>query len=163
MSQILDPKPALHTLLSGIYGRAVPIQPVPKFEPSAVKPCVIAVYADNQSLVVGMLVCSMMAAGYLAAGLSLLPRPVADESIKKGALDEGLLENFREVANICSTLFIEYVGSRVHLETVVTKAVAPPPEYKAFLQSAVRTDVTIDVPNYGVGAVSIRIGKSAGA
>jgi hypothetical protein len=162
MSQIQDPKPALHALLSGIYGRPVPIQPTPKFEPSAVKPCALAVYADNEGRVVGMLVCTLTAAGYLAAALSLLPRSVADESIKKGALDESLLENFREVANICSSLFIEYVGSRVHLETVVAKAVAPPPEYKAFLQSALRTDVTVDVPNYSVVPVSIRIAKSAG-
>ncbi len=161
MAKIQDPKAAtLHTLLSGLYGRPVEVQVAPKFEPTSIKPCVIAVYIGNEDQVMGLLVCSFAAAGYLGAALSLLPKSVADESIKKGSLDEGLLENFREVANICSSLFTEHVGSRVHLQTVLAKAVAPPPEHKAFMQSAVRTDVLVDVQGYGSGPISIRVGKS---
>ena len=103
----------------------------------------------------------MAAAGYLGAALSLLPKPVADEAIKKGTLDAGLLENFQEVANICSSLFTEYVGNRVYLKTVIAKVVSPPADYKMFLQSALRTDLMIEVPSYGSGPVSIRIGKYA--
>ncbi len=162
MSPVKDPKiNTLHTLLGGIYGRAVPVEAIAKFEPSSMKACAIAVYVDNQDQVVGLLVCTVAAAGYMGAALSLLPKSVADESIKRGALDEGLLDNFQEVANICSSLFTEYLGSRVHLKTVVAKAAALPPEYKAFVQSAMRTDVTVDVPNYGSGQVSIRIAKAA--
>jgi hypothetical protein len=164
MAKIQDPRAtSLQTLLSGIYGKTVEVQPTPKFEPTAVKACALAMYVDNQDQMVGMLVCSLAAAGYLGAALSLLPKPVADESIRKGALDEGLLENFQEVANICSSLFTEHVGTRVHLKTVVPKVAAMPAEHKAFLQTAVRTDVIIDVPSYGPGPVSIRIGKSAAA
>ncbi len=160
MVAIQSPKvPSLHKLLTGLFGRPVPVQATPKFEPSATKVCAVAVYADNQDQVVGMLICSLAAAGYLGAALSLLPKSIADESAKKGSLDEVLLENFQEVANICATLFAEQLGNRVHLKSVIARAVAPPAEYKAFLQSAVRSDVTIDVPSYGSGPVSIRIGK----
>ena len=162
MVKIQDPRVnALHTLLSGIYGKPVEVQVAPKFEPTTVKAASIAVYVDNQDQIVGLLICSLAAAGYLGAALSLLPKPVADESVRKGALDEGLLENFQEVANICSSLFTEQVGTRVHLKTVVPKAVVIPPDYKAFVQSALRTDVIIDVPSYGPGPVSIRIAKQA--
>ena len=162
MSPIKDPKAnTLQMLLSGLFGKPVQVQAAPKLEPSAMKACPIAVYVDNQDQVVGLLVCSMAAAGYLGAALSLLPKSVADESIKKGNLDEGLLENFQEVANICSSLFTEHVGTRVHLKTVVPKAVAFPPESKAFAQSALRTDITIEVTSYGSGPISIRIAKSA--
>lgn len=162
MAPVKDPKiNSLHALLSGIYGRAVPVDGAAKFEPGAVKPCAAAIYVDNQDQPVGLMFCTLGAAAYLGAALSLLPKSVADECIKKITLDPSLLENFQEVANICSSIFTEYVGARVHLKTIVAKLTAPPPELKAFLQTAVRTDVTLEVPGYGPGFVSLRMAKPA--
>ncbi len=162
MAPVKDPKiSSLHTLLSGIYGRPVPVDATPKFEPGAMKPCATALYVDNQDQPVGLMICTLAAAGYLGAALSLLPKSVADDSIKKAALDASLLENFQEVANICSSVFTEYIGTRAHLKNIAAKITAPPPELKAFLQAAVRTDVTLDVPGYGPGFISLRMAKSA--
>ena len=161
MAPVRDPRiNTLHTLLSGIYGRPVPVDATAKFEPGPVKPCAAAVYIDNQDQPVGLLICTLAAAGYLGAALSLLPKSVADDCIKKAVLDPALLENFQEVANICSSLFTEHIGTRVHLKTTVAKLTAPPPEFKAFLQSAVRTDVTLEIPGYGPGFISIRMAKA---
>jgi hypothetical protein len=162
MNAIQSPRVlSLHKLLSDLYGRPVPVQAAPKFEPSTLKVCSIAIYVDNQDEVVGMLVCSLAAAAYMGAALSLLPKSIADESSKKGILDEGLFENFREVANICTTLFSEHLRNRVRLKSVLPKAATFPAEYQGFLQTASRTDASIDVPSYGSGPISIRVGKGA--
>jgi len=162
MAPVKDPKlNSLHSLLSGIYGRPVPVDATAKFEPGPVKPCTIATYVDNNDVVVGVLICTLAAAGYMGAALSLLPKSVADDCVKKGALDAALMENFQEVANICSSVFTEYLGTRVHLKSTVAKASALPPELKAFFQTALRTDATLEVPGYGPGFVSIRMAKTA--
>jgi len=163
MAPVKDPKiNSLHSLLSGLYGRPVPIDSTAKFEPSAIKPCVVASYVDNKDEVVGLMICTLAVAGYKGAALSLLPKSVADDSIKKGTLDASLLENFQEVANICSSLFTEHLGTRVHLKAILGKAVAAPAEFKALLQTAVRTDVTLEIPGYGPGFISVRMPKSIG-
>ncbi len=160
MAPIKDPKiNSLHTLLSGIYGRGVPVDATAKFEPGPVKPCAAAIYVDNQDQPVGLMLCTLAAAAYLGAALSLLPKSVADDCVKKAALDPLLLENFQEVANICASMFTEHIGARAHLKSIVAKLTAPPPEFKAFLQTALRTDVTLEIPGYGPGFASLRMAK----
>jgi hypothetical protein len=159
MAANADPKVALQKVLNTLYDRPIQIANAPKFEPAFAKPAVLAVYASDDNTVTGLAVCSMSAAAYLGASLSLLPKPVADDCVKRGALEDTLLENFREVANICCSLFAEQLGARAHLQTVVAKCTAVPAEYKALMASPNRADVTIDVPNYGQGIVSIRLAK----
>jgi hypothetical protein len=160
MAANADPKVALQKVLGTLYDRPIQLGSAPKFEPTPSKPAVVAVYVSDTDAITGLLVCSMSAAAYLGASLSLLPKPVAEDCIKRGGLEEALLENFREVANICCSLFAEQIGARAHLQTVVAKCVAVPAEYKALMTSPNRVDVTIDVPNYGQGVVSIRLPKA---
>lgn len=160
MNKIQDPKAAsFQNLLSGIYGRQVSVQPTAKVDPTAVKPCALAVFVDNEDQVMGLLVCPLVTAAYMGAALSLLPKGVADDCARAGKLDESLIDNFGEVANICSSFFTEQLGLRVHYKAVVPKAAAPLPEHKSFLQTATRVDVLIDIPNYGSGALSVRLAK----
>jgi hypothetical protein len=159
MNPNIDPKVSLQNVLRGLFDRPVQLATAPKFEISFSKPSVIAVYTGANEEVVGLLVCSMPAAAYLGASLSLLPKPVAEESVKKGSLDDSLLENFREVANICTSLFAEQCGARARMQTVVNKVTAAPAAYKPLLTSPNRADVSIDVPNYGAGVVSMRFPK----
>ncbi len=160
MALIAHPKVALQKVLNTLYDRPIQMGNAVKFEPSGSKPAVVAVYVSDTEVVTGLLVCSLPAAAYLGASLSLLPKPIAEDCVKRGALEESLLENFREVANICCSLFAEQIGARAHLQTVVAKCAAAPAEYKALMASPNRVDVTIDVPNYGQGIVSIRLPKA---
>jgi hypothetical protein len=155
----IDPKASLQNVMRGLFDRPIQLASAPKYEPAMAKAAVVAVYTGGGTDAVGLLVCSIQAAAYLGAALSLLPKPVAEDAIKKGMLDDALLENFREVANICSSLFAEQAGTRVHLDTVLNKVTAPPATYKALMTSTNRTDVTIDVPNYGQGVLSVRLPK----
>lgn len=159
MPPIVDHRVSLQNVLRGLFDRPIQLTPAPKLEISLAKPTIIAVYAGSADEVVGLLVCSVTAAAYLGAALSLLPKPVAEDAIKRGSLDDVLLENFREVANICTSLFAEYIGARARMQTVLNKVTAVPPAYKEFLSSPHRADVSLDVPNYGPGVVSMRFPK----
>lgn len=160
MAANADARVALQKVLSTLYDRPIQVADAPKFEPTFSKPAVIAVYGTDADAVIGLLVCSMSAAAYLGASLSLLPKPVADECVKKGTLEDALLENFREVANICCSLFAEQIGARAHFQKVMPKSTAAPAEFKALMASPNRADVAISVPNYGDGIVSIRLPKA---
>jgi hypothetical protein len=160
MASSADARNVLQKILGDLFDRPIPMVAAPKFEPTFSKPAVVAVYGTDSNDVAGLLVCSMSAAAYLGAALSLLPRPVADAAIKKGVLDEALLENFREVANICSSLFAEQIGARTHLKNVIAKCSAAPVDHKALMASPNRADVSLDVPNYGEGLMSIRMPKA---
>jgi hypothetical protein len=159
MAANVDPRVSLQNLLRGLFDRPIQLTSAPKFDPSFSKVGVIAVYLGAHDAPVGLLVCSIQAAAYLGAALSLLPKPVAEDAIKRGALDDSLLENFREVANICSSLFAEQIGGRVHLDSVLNKVIAAPAAYKALLASTNRADVSVDIPNYGPGVISVRLPK----
>jgi hypothetical protein len=159
MAANVDPRVSLQNLLRGLFDRPIQLTAAPKFEPGFSKVGVVAVYLGPSEETVGLLVCSIQAAAYLGAALSLLPKPVAEDAIKRGALDDALLENFREVANICSSLFAEQAGARVHLDTVLNKVIAAPPAYKNLLASPNRADVSVDIPNYGPGVISVRLPK----
>ncbi|HEY5962320.1 MAG TPA: hypothetical protein VIV60_37445, partial [Polyangiaceae bacterium] len=117
MAANADPKLALQKVLGTLYDRPIQIANAPKFDPSTLKPAVIAVYGTNTDTLAGLMVCTISAAAYLGASLSLLPKSVADDAIKRNSLDDLLLENFREVANICTTLFAEQLAARAHLQT----------------------------------------------
>jgi hypothetical protein len=159
MPPTVDPKVSLQNVLRGLFDRPVQLTPTQKFEPTFSKSAVIAAYTDSNEQVVGLMLCSISAAAYLGAALSLLPKPVAEDAIKKNALDEALLENFKEVANICTSLFAEQLGGRAHMQAVINKATTIPANYKAFTTSPHRVDVSIEVPNYGPGVISLRFPK----
>lgn len=159
MNPNVDPKVSLQNILRGLFDRPVQMAVAPKFEISFSKPAVLGIYNGVDTEVVGLLVCSMSAAAYLGAALSLLPKPVAEDAIKKGSLDDTLLENFREVANICASLFAEQHGARAHLQSVTNKVTTPPAALKPILTSPHRADVSVDVPNYGTGIISLRFPK----
>jgi hypothetical protein len=159
MAANVDPRVSLQNVFRGLFDRPIQLAASPKFEPGFSKAAVVAVYTGAGDEPVGLLVCSVQAAAYLGAALSLLPKPVAEDAIKKGALDDNLLENFREVANICSSLFAEQAGARVHLQAVVNKVVAPIAAYKVLFASPNRADVTLEVPGYGPGVISVRLPK----
>jgi hypothetical protein len=158
MSIDADIRAAVQIVLRGLYDKPVQVQPAPKFDPGMGKPAILAVFVDNTDKTVGVIVCSLSIAARLGAALSLIPDRTAEDAVKKGILDESLLDNFREVMNICSSLFSEHHGSRVHLNKVTGKIAAPPAEYKTLMASpAARADMNVEIPGYSGGALSVRI------
>lgn len=153
-----DIREGIQFILRGLFDKPVKVQATGKYEPAMAKPSILVVYADNTDKTAGVIVCSLLVAARLGAALSLIPDRTAEEAVKKGYLDESLLDNFREVMNICSSLFSDHHGTRVHLKAVTGKLTAIPAEYKALVASATaRSDMTVEVPGYAAGPMSVRI------
>lgn len=91
------------------------------------------------------------------AALSMMPADVAKEYVKKGKLDEDILDNCAEVLNVCSRLF---TSSDAHRVTLTVKTFHPEPipaEVKAALASSQRLNLNLSVDRYGGGALVLII------
>lgn len=156
MATGIDLRVSLQKVLRDLYDRTVSVAVAPKFEPTPAKPAAVAIYATNADSVSGLLVCAIPVAAYAAAALSLLPKSAAEECARKNELNDQLLENFHELANIGSSLFAEQLGIRIHLSHVVAKVTSAPDKLFPITAPTKRWDFNLDIPNYGSGLVSIR-------
>lgn len=159
MSTGVNPAAVLLKVLSGLYDRSVVIAPAAAFEPSAAVPAVIASYQSDSGDPLGLWICSMAAAAHLGAALSLLPKAVADDCARRNRLEDNLVDNFREVANVCSVVIAECLGERALLSGMQERAAAIPSELAAFVKTTKRFDLSVDVAGYGKGPVSLRLPK----
>lgn len=150
-------QPQSEKLIRDLLGKPVRLTKGAAYEPGFSKPATIAVYADADGKRVGALVCSVATAAYLGAALTLTPTDVAQAAARTGTLDPMLLENFHEVANVCSQIFAAGASTRVTLSSVVAKAMTNPADLKPLLEKPTfRVDYTLDVPGYGNGPLSLR-------
>jgi hypothetical protein len=149
---------ALSKVLRTLLGRAVASKPGPPTPAS--RPRVIATYLTDDDALVGLIICDIPLACHLGAALSLIPAPVANESIKKGRVDEVLFEHLHEVLNICVTVFVEPEGPRVRLGALLAPNAPLSPEITRVLQRPAvkddqRVDLHVDITGYGAGVMSV--------
>jgi hypothetical protein len=120
-------------------------------------PVWIAQYPHDDGTYGGVCMCDMKLAAYLAASLSLVPAGAAHDAIRSRSLPADLLENFREVLNICSQLFLYEDAPRVSFQSLVV--------FPANIQDVVREiifhpdgrlDLDVTIPSYGTGKMAFR-------
>jgi hypothetical protein len=91
----------------------------------------------------------------LAAALSMLPPSVVKEAVKTGDLGRVMLENLREIMNICTRLLLD--ASTPHLKLDQVYAAQSLPAAAAAILSAThgRRDFQLQLPRYGGGVLSL--------
>lgn len=104
----------------------------------------------------GLLVANVEFTAFSAAALATIPVAVAQDGIRKKKLDEGLMENFHEIANILSGVFQES-------ERVILGKIVPPADlsegFAALLSKPrVRADFDVELPGYGNGKLGVLLG-----
>lgn len=115
----------LTSLLKGLIDRPVTVKKaVAAYVPSLRQIGLIGIFVRDDDTVGGLCVCDLALSAGMAAVLTLIPAAVAAENVKKGKLDANLLENFREIMNISSQLFIGPGVPHVRFKDVVPM---PPP------------------------------------
>src|SRR5262245_12253166 len=90
---------------------------------------IVGRYLDDDGDVAALLVSDLEFAAISGAALAMIPKVVADEAITHGELTDALLDNFREVVNVFSSLL--NAPSTPHL---VLKALERHPETTADLR-----------------------------
>ena len=81
----------------------------------------------------------------------MIPKPVAEESIKAGELSETLRENTSEVANIASALLNSPVFPHLRMRDFVDGI--PDDVRDLIVKANGRKDLTLSVEDYGSGSL----------
>lgn len=113
---------------------------------------VIGVVEDEASELVALIEFDVAAAGTLGAALSRIPAGAVKEAVTRGALDESLLANFHEVANVLTILTTAALERRTILRGIKQANEVAEPRLRTFAEKAKqKVALQVSVPNYPNG------------
>lgn len=147
---------AVSRMLADLLGRACSVKPAAK--PGFAEAGLVGVLVDSSEQMRALVFSDRAFAALAGAALSLVPRAVAEEAIKKNVLPENLLENHREIANVSTVLFnaINSDADHVRLKEIVAAGPTCPQAIRALLlKPSARLDLEVDIPGYGKGRLSV--------
>lgn len=149
---------AVQDLISGLLGKRVAVKDGKAFAPGGTSPVVIGIYKRDDEAVAGLVVMDVPLAANAAAALVLIPPGVAGESARSGKLSENLLENVKELLNVCGRLFVSPGTAHIRMKATCTVPPAAPPEIAGLLAKPnARLDLELNIPGYAGGRLAVII------
>ena len=143
-------------MLTGLVGKPVGVNPGAPVTPTPDKPVSVAVYVDPQMAINALCVMDLAASAYTGAALALLPPGGAQDAVEEdGELSGLLVEALHEVVNVLSALFNTPGAPHSKLHKLYAPGEALPGDIEGLLANFNRLDLSIDVPTYGKGAISL--------
>ncbi len=112
---LMPSETAVKSCTTMIYGMEPELRPI---DPESLSPFLVASYVDDTESVVAQCVCDIGASASLACALSIIPIPTAQEMISTSTLSPIAEENFREVMNIFSSLFMDDKSDHLTLSRI---------------------------------------------
>lgn len=97
---------------------------------------VIGIIEDEANALVCLLQFDLAGAGSVGAALSRVPSGAVQDDLRRGALDESLLANFHEVANVLTVLTTAAIGRRTILRGIKHGKDALTADHKTFISKA---------------------------
>lgn len=145
---------ALSHVLRDLFGRQVTLKTGGAIAP--LKVALAAVYQDAEGKPLAVGLTDVACAAYSGAALAMIPKGVADDSVKRAKLEDNLLENFHEVVNILAST-LNTSGSHVRLAALVA-----PKDLSADAQAIVkkpraRVDFDLTIADFGAGKLSFLV------
>jgi hypothetical protein len=149
---------AIQELMSGLLGKRLGVKDGKAFAPGGTNPVVIGVYKRDDGAVAALVVMDIALAANAAAALVLIPPGVAGDSARSGKLAENLLENVKELLNVCGRLFVSPGTAHVRMKATCTVPPAAPPEIAGLLAKPNnRLDLELNIPGYAGGRMAVLI------
>jgi hypothetical protein len=143
-------------MLTGLLGKDIAVAPGGPVTPTPDKPVAVAVYVDPHMAVNALCVMDLGAAAYTGAALALLPPGGAQDAVEEDHELTGMLvEALHEVVNVLSALFNVPGAPHSKLHKLYAPGEALPGDIDGLLANFNRLDLSIDVPAYGKGAISL--------
>lgn len=143
-------------LLTGLLGRDVTLEPSDGFTGDAATGSTFAVYVDDQLTTRAVAVVDLPLSAYAGAAVGLLPAGGAQDAVAEGELTPILKENLAEVLNVMAALLNE--EGRPHVKLADVHHVGSWPSPQVCSDAAAlgrRLDLTVTIPLYGAGRLSI--------
>ncbi len=140
-------------LLKNLLGRDITVETGDPVDPSKT-PAVLITFHNDEGGLQALWAADLRFAAFSAAALTMVPLPVAEEAVSAGKLPEDLMDCFREVANVGSSLF-NHAGPHVVLADSL--AVPPVPEGpgKILASPGMQAAFRIEIEDYGKGSLSM--------
>ena len=143
-------------MLTGLVGKDVAVSPGAPVTPTERTPVAVAVYVDPQMAINALCVMDLGAAAYTGAALALLPPGGAQDAVEEdGELTSLLVEALHEVVNVLSALFNTQGAPHSKLHKLYAPGEELPGDLAGMLAAFNRVDLTIEIPTYGKGAISL--------
>jgi len=157
MSTVLLPAAKdVKDMLSGLVGKEVSVSPGAPVTPEPNRPVTIAIFTAPDMSVNALCIMDLAASAYTAAALALLPPGGAQDAVEEDKeLSPMLLEALHEVVNVLSALFNTPGAPHSKLNKLVPDGEDVPGDIAGMLAGFNRLDLTIEVPGYGKGALSL--------
>lgn len=112
---------------------------------------VFGLYIDDEDNPAALIVCDLSFGANMGCGMTMIPAPVAKDAIKSGKLEDMMISNLNEVANIVSRLFM--LGSEGHLRFATMHPVSDGlPDSVAGLLGNIGRQAFFEVTPKGYGA-----------
>jgi hypothetical protein len=157
---MLDPVPipiqeAVRDFLTDLLGRGVAAA---KRSPLTYDdPLIVGRYLDDQGDTTALLVSDLEFAAFSGAALAMIPKVVADESIKAGELSETLLDNFREVVNVFSGLLNAPTTPHLALKALERHPEGTEDVIDVLASPRRRRDFDVTIEGYGSGVLAVLV------
>jgi hypothetical protein len=143
------------SLLRELLGRTVKVEPGEPLTIQSDGSHWVAVYSGSDGKTSGVCITDLQFAANASAALCLIPQATAKESVAKGKLDPSLVENLKEIMNVCSQLFVANDSGRISLQAVSlagqcseeTKSIVP--------SSPQKLGMKVSIEGYGDGKMSL--------
>ncbi len=157
MSTVLLPAAKdVRDMLSGLVGKEVAVSPGAPVTPEPNRPVTVAIYTAPDMSVNALCIMDLGASAYTAAALALLPAGGAQDAVEEDKeLSPLLLEALHEVVNVLSALFNTPGAPHSKLNKLVADGEEVPGDIVGMLAGFNRLDLTLEVPGYGKGALSL--------
>lgn len=150
----------LAELIGSLTGKEVKVGRGPVLQPGPACPVVAATYADEDGAIGALLVADIAGAAGMAAALTLMPQGSVTEAMRYGQLDDALLENWSEIANIATQVVRVPNFPTFKLSGSVQSMTGLTPAVESLLSTArYRVGWTVQVPQYSNGRLSVILHK----
>jgi hypothetical protein len=157
MSTVLLPAAKdVKEMLSGLVGKPVTVSPGAPVTPEPNRPVTVAIYTSPEMAVNALCVMDLGASAYTAGALALLPPGGCQDSVEEDReLSPMQLEALHEVVNVLSALFNTPGAPHSKLSRLVADGEDVPGDIAGMLAGFNRLDLSLEVPGYGKGAMSL--------
>lgn len=133
-----------------------------KVQPSGLDPDgshVIATYADDLGRIAALITADLPFAASTGAALAMIPATAAQEAVDEGALSETLIENYREIANMTSSLLNKPTTPHLKLVEVYPSdhPDVPADVWTILAEPTKRREYVVTIDGYGSGRFGVVI------
>jgi len=112
----------------------------------------VATFVDDENNVVAAVACDIEFVVYSGAALSMIPSGGADDMISDKEATSSVLDNFHEVMNIYSKLFMTETSAHLRLGKILEAAdAADSVSVQALNATATTVGFDVSIPEYGSG------------